>query len=126
MQILMGLTLIVYIILCLGLIFFILIQSGKGGGLSSLGGASEALSESLGATGAEKTLTRITTFSAVGFMVLAIVLALMGSAISDGQLLDDSLAPTAVEQVEAPSAPEVAIEAPAVEVPALPEAPAAE
>lgn len=121
MQILMGLVLIVYLILCLGLIFFILIQSGKGGGLSSLGGANEALSESLGATGAEKTLTKITTFSAVGFMVLAIVLALMGSAMSskNEQLIGDNAAPSTVEQAELPTDA-------ASQAPVMPEAPVTE
>lgn len=74
----MAVILFVYLILCFWLIFVILIQSGKGGGLSSLGGASEGLSEALGATGAEKTLNKLTTLSAVGFMVLAIVLAVGG------------------------------------------------
>lgn len=75
---LVGMMLIAYTIACLVLIFVILIQSGKGGGLSSLGAASSGLTEALGATGAEKTLNRLTTWCAVGFMVLALLLSLAG------------------------------------------------
>lgn len=65
-----------YTFACCVLIFVILIQSGKGGGLSSLGSASSGLTEALGATGAEKTLNRLTTWCAAGFMVLAVIISL--------------------------------------------------
>ena len=68
-----------YLLCCFFLIFIILMQSGKGGGLSSLGASSEGLSEALGATGADKALNRMTTWSAVGFMVLAILISIIGS-----------------------------------------------
>lgn len=74
-----SLMLIVYTFACLFLIFVILIQSGKGGGLSSLGSANQGISDALGATGAEKTLNRMTTYCAIGFMVLAILLSIAGS-----------------------------------------------
>jgi protein translocase SecG subunit len=64
---------------CLLLMFVFLIQSGMGGFLSSLGSARQGLSESLGATGAEKTLNKLTTWSAVIFMVFAILISLVGS-----------------------------------------------
>ncbi|GEM_PF-1103164 len=75
----MILILFVYFFVCLVLMGIILIQAGKGGGLSSLGTASTGLSDALGATGAEKALNKITTGIAVGFMVLAIALSILGS-----------------------------------------------
>jgi preprotein translocase subunit SecG len=80
MVFLIAIMLILYTLACCVLIFVILIQSGKGGGLSSLGAASHGLTEALGATGAEKTLNRVTTWCAVGFMVLALLLSLMGGS----------------------------------------------
>ena len=73
-------------------------QSGKGGGLSSLGASSEGLSEALGATGADKALNRMTTWSAVGFMVLAILISILGSyriRSESGQIFDNTGAPAA-------------------------------
>jgi preprotein translocase subunit SecG len=65
-----------YILASLFLIFIILIQSGKGGGLSSLGSASQGISDTFGTTGAERTLNKLTTYSAVMFVVLAILISL--------------------------------------------------
>ena len=79
MNIWLLLMLLVYTFACLFLIFVILIQSGKGGGLSSLGQASGGITDTLGATGAEKALNKMTTWCAVGFMLLAILISLVGS-----------------------------------------------
>jgi preprotein translocase subunit SecG len=79
MKLLMILLLLLYTFACVVLIFVILIQSGKGGGLSSLGASSGGISDTLGATGAEKALNKLTTYCAVGFMVLAILLSIFGS-----------------------------------------------
>lgn len=67
-----------YFLACIILIAVILIQSGKGGGLSSLGAASQGISDAFGTTGAEKTLNKGTTYAAVGFMVIAILITLIG------------------------------------------------
>ncbi|MCE5228205.1 preprotein translocase subunit SecG [bacterium] len=67
---------ILYAIACLILIFFILIQSGKGGGLSSLGAASQGISDAFGTTGAERALNKLTTIAAVSYIVLAILITL--------------------------------------------------
>ncbi|MFP4381180.1 MAG: preprotein translocase subunit SecG [Candidatus Sumerlaeia bacterium] len=76
-------------ILCSGiLILVVLVQSGKGGGLSGLVGAGSPLGDHLGATGAEKTLNRWTTYFAVGFLVLNIVLVLLGPKAFEGSILD--------------------------------------
>jgi preprotein translocase subunit SecG len=76
MSIWMYLVLFVYVIACLFLIFVILVQSGKGGGLSSLAGASSGLQEALGSTAGERTLNRLTYGAAGAFVLLAIILAL--------------------------------------------------
>lgn len=74
----MVILLIIYVVICFLLMGAILLQSGKGGGLSSLASASGGLSEAIGATGAEKTMNKITTAVAVSFMLLAIILSLLG------------------------------------------------
>jgi protein translocase SecG subunit len=81
MWFIISILLLLYTFSCLVLIFVILIQSGKGGGLSSLGAASQGLSDALGATGAEKTLNKVTTWCAVGFMVLALVISIAATHI---------------------------------------------
>ncbi|HOE95310.1 MAG TPA: preprotein translocase subunit SecG [Candidatus Sumerlaeota bacterium] len=109
---LLGILLFIYTIACLFLIFVILIQSGKGGGLSSLASASQGLSDSLGTTGAERTLNRMTTWAASGFMVLAILISLIGgTTISEsrsiiGETPGGVAQPvTGIPGTEAPSAP---------------------
>lgn len=82
----MILLLFVYVVVCMLLMAAILLQSGKGGGLSSLAGASSGISEAIGATGAEKTMNKITSGIAVGFMLLAILLSVLSRFISpEGQ-----------------------------------------
>jgi protein translocase SecG subunit len=72
---------IVYVFACAVLIFVILIQAGdKGGGLSSLGSSNQGISDALGATGAEKTLNKWTTWCACTFILLAIALSYAVSA----------------------------------------------
>lgn len=101
---LLVILLLVYLFSCVFLIAVILLQSGKGGGLSSLGAASSGISEALGATGAEKTLNKMTTFCACTFIILAILLSLVGSRAitSRNTLLTDPLASPATEQVTMP------------------------
>jgi len=99
MWFIISLMLLIYTAACLFLIFVILIQSGKGGGLSSLGSSSQGISEALGATGAERTLNKLTTWSAVAFMVLAILLSLAG-----GQLAHQRSA-AALPEATAPNQP---------------------
>ena len=74
----MIILLIIYVLICFMLMAAILLQSGKGGGLSSLAGGSSGLSDAIGATGAERMMNKITTGVAVGFMLMAILLSLLG------------------------------------------------
>lgn len=99
----------IFALVCIFLILTILLQSGKGGGLSSLGsGAGGAISDTLGATGAEKTLVKATSWAAAIFMVLALVLTLWGAHLqrSGGLLVGD------IRPASAPAAP---AQAPAAE-----------
>lgn len=70
------------------LVMVVLVQSGKGGGLSGLVGAGSSLGDHLGATGAEKTLNRWTSYCAVGFLVLNIALVFMAPKVFKESLID--------------------------------------
>jgi preprotein translocase subunit SecG len=72
-----------YFIVCLLLMGIILIQAGKGGGLSSLGSASNQISDRLGSTSAERHLMYATWVIAFGFIVMAFGLAIWGSEASN-------------------------------------------
>lgn len=92
MSLWMYLVLFVYVLACFFLIFVILVQSGKGGGLSSLAGASSGLQEALGSTAGERTLNRLTYVAAGAFVVLAVILSLGATHSMRGsnQLLGDT------------------------------------
>lgn len=99
-------VLLIYFIVCILLMGIILLQSGKGGGLSTLGSAAGGISDALGATGAEKTLNKITTGIAVGFMVLAIILSIAGSTGTGGDAGEELFGDQpAVPAATAPGAP---------------------
>ncbi|HPS03651.1 MAG TPA: preprotein translocase subunit SecG, partial [Candidatus Sumerlaeota bacterium] len=72
MSVLFWVLFIAYIFSAAVLVLVVLVQSGKGGGLSGLVSAGSTLGDTLGATGAEKTLNRWTTYCAVGFIVFNI------------------------------------------------------
>lgn len=69
----------VFVVLCLFLILIVLLQPGKSGGLGGLGGgsASAAISETLGATQAEKSLGRWTTWGMAAFFVMCLLLTFL-------------------------------------------------
>ena len=69
---------IVHIIVCIGLLPIILLQSGKGGGVSAVfgGGSSGTV---FGSRGASTFLTRMTTASAIIFMCTSLGLSCMSS-----------------------------------------------
>ncbi len=69
---------IVYVIVCLGLIATVLLQSGRSAGLSGAiaGGAQTLFGKK---KGMDDLLGRISTGLAIGFMILAIVLAVLDS-----------------------------------------------
>lgn len=88
--------LVVYVTVAIVLILVILLQAGKGGGLSSLGGG-QAFSDAAGSTSAEKTMNRWTTYCAIAFGVLAITMTLIGSRFSESSsIVDDIEEPSAM------------------------------
>jgi preprotein translocase subunit SecG len=79
MGFLITLLILAYVAACGFLIFVILLQSGKGGGLSGLLSGGGGLSDSFGASGTEKTLNRWTTYCAIAFLVISLALTLLGA-----------------------------------------------
>ena len=77
----LTLILLLYSAICIFLIMVVLLQSGKGGGLSGMlgGGGGSALTDTLGASGAEKTLSNWTTYCAVAFLVLSLAITWFGA-----------------------------------------------
>lgn len=96
---LFGIILTVHIIVCIFLIFIVLIQSGKGAELgAAFGGSSQTL---FGARGAATFFSKMTTISAVVFMLtslsLTVVTAKSGSVIKK--------VPAATQQKNIPQGP---------------------
>lgn len=117
---------ILYILACVWLIFVILLQEGKSGGMGGAeagGQAPSALTDSFGAGGAQKGLFNMTSWTAGVFFVLAIVLTILGTWKEQGGGALGDLAPepavaTTGTTTEAPAAtttdkPAATTEAPA-------------
>ncbi|HTO05496.1 MAG TPA: preprotein translocase subunit SecG [Myxococcota bacterium] len=95
----------IYFVVCLLLIVLVLMQHGKGAdiGVSLGGGASNTV---FGARGAGSFLTRVTTGSAILFMILAFGLARCATEVEAGSdLLSAPAAPAAEKKAETPAAP---------------------
>jgi preprotein translocase subunit SecG len=73
--VLTGAVVVVHVLVSLLLIMFILLKSGRGGGLSDMFGGG-AMSQMSGSTVVEKNLDRITVVTGVIFAVTTVVLAL--------------------------------------------------
>lgn len=73
-----GIVVIIFLIVCMILVFLVLIQSDKGGGISgAIGGGLSGASTLLGSQDTANILTRGTTIFAVAYMVLCIFLSLV-------------------------------------------------
>lgn len=70
-----GAIIVVHVIVSVVLILFILLKSGRGGGLSDMFGGG-AMSGASGSTVVEKNLDRLTVVTGVIFAVTTVVLAL--------------------------------------------------
>lgn len=68
---------IIFILVCVALTVLVLMQEGKSAGLGSISGAAETYWGRNKGRSMEGTLEKFTTFAAVAFMVLAIVLNLV-------------------------------------------------
>jgi preprotein translocase subunit SecG len=73
--VLTGAIVVVHVIVSLLLVMFILLKSGRGGGLSDMFGGG-SMSSMTGSTVVEKNLDRITVVTGVIFAVTTIVLSL--------------------------------------------------
>lgn len=68
-----GILIAIFVIVCIFLVLVILLQSGKGEGLGvTFGGSSQTV---FGARGAADFLSRTTTYLAIGYLILALLLA---------------------------------------------------
>jgi preprotein translocase subunit SecG len=80
MMILFWLLVVVFIVVCFALGFFILIQSDKGGGISgAIGGGLGGASSLLGTQDTANFLTRATVVLASGFLVLCVIMSVIVS-----------------------------------------------
>ncbi|MBN1867728.1 preprotein translocase subunit SecG [Candidatus Sumerlaeota bacterium] len=123
MTFLFWLLFLAYLGASLVLILVVLLQSGKGGGLSGLMGAGSALGDHLGATGAEKALNRYTTYCAIGFLVINIFLVLLGNHVMNRSLVDKAVTGGHAEAIS--SVPTAPPEAPPIPAPDMAPTPVA-
>ncbi len=72
----MIVVIIIHVLLCIGLAITVLLQAGKGGGLSgAFGGAGSQTI--LGQRGAATFLSKLTRWLAIGYMILSLSLAFL-------------------------------------------------
>ena len=71
-----NIAIFIFVLVCIMLMGIILLQSSKTGGMGSAMGG-QAINTAFGGQGADKLLMKITSFLAVSFMVLAIVIGMM-------------------------------------------------
>ena len=118
-----SLILVIHIIVCFVLIAVILLQAGRGGGLSdAVSGSAQSMFGTRGAA----YLTRATTACAVVFMLTSLGLALLSAKEGHSLLAGARIAPVKAAPIpEAPATPAApAAEAPAAPAPTVESAPA--
>ena len=118
------LFLVIYVLVCLSLMVVILLQQGKGGDIANAfgGGGSQAV---FGARAGATLLTKVTSGLAVGFMLVALVLAVWGQ--QGPRSVVGGVEGPAAPQLPASALPGAAPAAPAgTPAPATTPAPAAE
>ena len=107
---------VIHVLACLFLIVVVLLQTGKGADMGAVfGGGSQTL---FGSSGAGNFLTKLTTGTAIAFMLTSLLLTIHASRAPSSDLLNR------LPAAEAPAAPPEA-KAPAPEAPAAPPQPAA-
>ncbi len=73
-----GLLTAIFVIVAFLLVFVILIQSGKGGGLAGIaGGGGGGMNSLFGGQGSAPLLTKATTILATAFMLIALLLGML-------------------------------------------------
>lgn len=94
MFVLLVILLAIHFCACLFLILVILLQSGKGSGLSGLmGGSSGAIGETLGTSAAMKTLSRATAGVATVFILTTISLTFVSGQMKKQSGLSERILP---------------------------------
>lgn len=68
---------VIFVLICVALTLIVLLQEGKSAGLGSIGGMSDTYWSRNKGRSMEGNLEKFTSFAAVAFMVLAIVLNLL-------------------------------------------------
>lgn len=124
MGFLVSILILVYIVVCGFLILVVLLQSGKGGGLSGLLSGGGGLSDTFGASGAEKTLSRWTTYCAIAFLVISLALTLVGARHFQKSLIPNLLPEETTQQAPAQVSPVQVTPSSEVTSPGSPEVPA--
>lgn len=71
---------VLFVLICFLLVVVVLLQSGKGGGISGAFGIGQAGQTIFGASGAGNVLTKATAVLGGAFMLFSLLLALMGKA----------------------------------------------
>ena len=98
----------IHVLVCLFLMLVILLQAGKGGGVGALGGA--ASQQVFGGRGAGSFLERLTTATAVVFMLTSLTLSYINSQSDSVKLQKTAHGPQeegrAVRQEEGGASPE--------------------
>ena len=94
---------VIHLMVVIALVGVVLLQRSEGGGLGIGGGGSPG--GLMNARGAADFLTKTTKWLAVGFVVLAIVLAAVAVDTTTGREIDDSLDRTVVPAQQDPLAP---------------------
>ncbi|HUE30163.1 MAG TPA: preprotein translocase subunit SecG [Verrucomicrobiae bacterium] len=114
---------VIHVLACLFLIVVVLLQTGKGADMGAVfGGGSQTL---FGSSGAGNFLTKLTTGTAIAFMVTSLLLTIHASRAPSSDLLNRLPAAEAPAAPPEPEANAPAAEAPAAEAPAPAPEPAA-
>jgi preprotein translocase subunit SecG len=92
---------IIHIIVCIGLILIVLLQTGKGASMgAAFGGSSQTI---FGSSGATTFLGKLTTGVAVVFMVTSLILAFISGPRSKSSVVDSSATPVGQSAPAAPA-----------------------
>ena len=91
-----------HVIACFALILFILLQAGRGGGLSDMFGAGVQQQQKLFGTESNTILTKATTFCAVVFVITSMILGLMTTQKSRSLITPQGLRPVFPSSGETP------------------------
>jgi preprotein translocase subunit SecG len=103
------LLIIVHIIVCLFLIGIVLLQHGKGADIgATFGGSSQSL---FGTEGPLPLLNKVTTFSAVVFMVTSVALAYISTQKGSGSVMSELLGEQAQQEATTTAEPQLVVPA---------------